>query len=186
MRRFILLSIFAVTAASANDSPMVKSWHALQKIHRVFVSPRCTNCHSPTSRPLQGDEQRLHSMLVRVENNLLGQQCSSCHRDSNSPIKNGPPGGLHWAKPSILKTLHAKMTPQDLCRLLRNPAASVFESGENIGKERSLADILQHLQIDPLVRWAWNPGPGRTPAPGTHAEFLEAAKSWIENGAYCP
>jgi hypothetical protein len=33
------------------------------------------------------------------------------------------------------------------------------------------AYILKHVVTDSLVKWAWAPGPGRTPAPGTNAEF---------------
>jgi len=43
-----------------------------------------------------------------------------------------------------------------------------------------------HVSDDPLVRWAWNPGPGRTPAPGTHAQFAKAMSVWINGGAPCP
>lgn len=43
-----------------------------------------------------------------------------------------------------------------------------------------------HAQVDPLVKWAWTPGPGRTPVPASHEEFIEAMDVWISGGASCP
>jgi hypothetical protein len=36
---------------------------------------------------------------------------------------------------------------------------------------RDIASILKHVTSDSLVLWAWQPGPGRSPAPGSNAEF---------------
>jgi hypothetical protein len=51
---------------------------------------------------------------------------------------------------------------------------------------RTLAEVVQHLATDPLVLWAWAPGPGRQPAPGTHATFAALMKAWADTGAECP
>jgi hypothetical protein len=51
---------------------------------------------------------------------------------------------------------------------------------------RDLAAILKHLVTDTLVLWAWEPGPGRTPAPGSNAEFAALMKAWVDSGAHCP
>jgi hypothetical protein len=51
---------------------------------------------------------------------------------------------------------------------------------------RNMADLLHHLSEDTLVGWAWSPGSGRTPAPGTQAVFGEIMRAWAEAGAYCP
>ena len=37
-----------------------------------------------------------------------------------------------------------------------------------------------------LVGWAWNPGAGREPAPGTWAAFGALIEAWNESGAECP
>ena len=37
-----------------------------------------------------------------------------------------------------------------------------------------------------MVGWAWRPGEGRIPAPGTQAEFGDLIQAWIESGAQCP
>jgi len=51
---------------------------------------------------------------------------------------------------------------------------------------RSLADIRTHMATDRLVGWAWRPGEGRKPAPGTQAEFGTLIEAWISTGAHCP
>jgi hypothetical protein len=37
-----------------------------------------------------------------------------------------------------------------------------------------------------LVGWAWHPGAGRRPAPGTQERFGEIIEAWIETGSECP
>ena len=39
---------------------------------------------------------------------------------------------------------------------------------------------------DELVGWGWNPGVGRTPAPGTQEEFGKLIQAWADSGAQCP
>jgi hypothetical protein len=39
---------------------------------------------------------------------------------------------------------------------------------------------------DPLVEWAWNPGPGRESAPGTFEDFVQLMKWWRDQNAACP
>jgi hypothetical protein len=51
---------------------------------------------------------------------------------------------------------------------------------------RTLADIHEHVSDDPLVGWAWHPGAGRMPAPGSQAEFGKLIEAWISTGAQCP
>jgi isoquinoline 1-oxidoreductase beta subunit len=40
--------------------------------------------------------------------------------------------------------------------------------------------------IGSLVQWAWTPGLGRAPAPGTNAEFGALLEAWAATGAHCP
>jgi len=51
---------------------------------------------------------------------------------------------------------------------------------------RDTAAILKHVTTDSLVLWAWNPGPGRAPAPGTNAEFGKLLEAWAKTGAHWP
>jgi hypothetical protein len=39
---------------------------------------------------------------------------------------------------------------------------------------------------DDLVAWAWRPGEGREPAPGTQELFGQLIQAWIDTGAQCP
>lgn len=51
---------------------------------------------------------------------------------------------------------------------------------------RSLSQIQTHMATDTLVGWAWHPGEGRAPAPGTQAELGALIQAWIASGAHCP
>ena len=46
--------------------------------------------------------------------------------------------------------------------------------------------LVEHVSHDALVLWGWDPGPGRTPVPVPHDEFVKALKTWIESGAPVP
>jgi hypothetical protein len=50
----------------------------------------------------------------------------------------------------------------------------------------SLPDIVHHIGDDGLVGWAWSPGVGRTPAPGTQKEAKALVEAWVKSGAACP
>jgi len=43
--------------------------------------------------------------------------------------------------------------------------------------------LLRHLSDDSLVGWAWSPGAGRMPAPGSQAEFGALMRAWAGAGA---
>ena len=67
-------------------------------------------------------------------------------------------------------------TPAQLCAQLSDPR-------RNGGK--TLAQIQQHLAHDALVGWGWDPGHGRTAAPGSQAELGALFQAWIDSGAVC-
>jgi hypothetical protein len=52
--------------------------------------------------------------------------------------------------------------------------------------ERSLDEVLEHVQDAPIVLWGWKPGEDRTPVPGSHEEFVKNMKEWVDKGAVCP
>jgi hypothetical protein len=44
----------------------------------------------------------------------------------------------------------------------------------------------EHLAIDDLVAWGWNPGSGLDAVPGTQAVLGGLIRAWIDSGAECP
>jgi hypothetical protein len=59
--------------------------------------------------------------------------------------------------------------------------------GQDGGKtlNTALEHILTPGMVDPLVAWAWEPGPGRDPPPETLDQFIDLLKWWKKAGAAC-
>ena len=93
-----------------------------------------------------------------------------------------PPGVPHvepfpdWQLAPIEMAIEGR-SPGELCRQLKDPK----QTGN-----LSLRDIIFHLDEDPLVLWAFDPGAGRTPIRIPHDVFIEAAREWANAGAPCP
>jgi hypothetical protein len=68
-------------------------------------------------------------------------------------------------------------TAGQICRQIKEPARN--------GK-RNLAQIIEYMGHDTLVGWAWNPGEGRIPVPGTQERFKGLVTAWAATGAFCP
>jgi hypothetical protein len=68
-------------------------------------------------------------------------------------------------------------TVGQICAQIKDPA-------RNGG--RSIDDIVHHVGTDHLVGWAWAPGAGRQPAPGTQAQAGTLLDEWVKSGAVCP
>jgi hypothetical protein len=145
---------------------------------KVLQHPRCVNCHPVGDRPRQTDTMRLHQPLVvrgKDGHGAPGMACATCHGASNFDPA-GVPGDPHWALAPASMTWEGKSLGQ-ICGQLKDPK-------RNGG--RDIAAILKHVMTDSLVKWGWNPGPGRTPAPGTNAEFGALLAAWADIGAHCP
>jgi hypothetical protein len=148
------------------------------ELGKVLTSPRCTNCHPATDRPRQGDNARLHQPpVVRGPDGmgLESMRCNSCHQSANfEPAR--VPGHPHWHLAPAVMAWEGKTIGQ-ICRQVSDPA-------RNGG--RTLAQLVEHIGDDTLVGWAWQPGFGRTPAPGTQREAKALVETWIATGAACP
>ncbi len=59
-------------------------------------------------------------------------------------------------------------------------------AAESAGLRRDLEALVEHMAEDSLVGWAWTPGAGRQPAPGTWESFGELIRAWAKTGAACP
>jgi hypothetical protein len=163
-----------------NGETSDQSLQAFREVASVLTSPRCLNCHVPGDGPLQGDDSHPHAMNVKRGADGKGAaalRCSACHQTENARFLHGPPGAVDWQLPSRQTPMAWKgLTTGELCRTLKDPAKN---------GNRSLQDLVVHMDTS-LVRWAWNPGPGRTLPPFSHEEFVARLKVWIETGAACP
>ena len=148
---------------------------------KVITHPRCANCH-PVDRPTQADDRHPHMPAVSrgADGHGEGLQCASCHTAKNVWVGGTHivtiPGHPRWALAPASMAWQGK-SPGEICAQIKDPA-------RNGGK--TLAQIQEHMARDELVAWGWNPGLGRTPAPGTQAQLGELIQAWIDTGAKCP
>lgn len=150
---------------------------------RVIESPRCMNCHPATRSPTQGQDMHPHVPPLQAGmdgHGVAGLACSTCHQRANVATFGAAiasiPGHPHWALAPASMSWQGK-TPAEICKQLKNPA---------LNGGRTLAEIQEHVAKDSLVGWAWHPGAGRAPAPGTQEEFGKLIGDWIATGAACP
>jgi hypothetical protein len=149
---------------------------------KVIQHPRCINCHPATRSPTQGDDKHPHIPPIASDAAMRasGIPCASCHQVKNSPTASAGirsvPGAEHWGLAPQSMAWQG-LTTGAICEQIKDPARN--------GK-RSLEQIRVHMSEDHLVGWAWHPGEGRTPAPGTHEEFGRLVAAWVATGAHCP
>lgn len=193
-----LLGAAALTANSrAADSPPVAEARGLRAVAsfvagdaarrsvelfteagKVLLHPRCVNCHPAGDRPLQGEDGHAHQPRVdrgAGGHGVAGLHCGACHMAANFD-EAGVPGHPHWHLAPRSMAWQGR-TLGEVCEQLKDPA-------RNGG--RTLAEVVEHMRKDPLVAWAWSPGTGRQPAPGTQAEFAALIEAWAATGAACP
>ncbi len=102
-------------------------------------------------------------------------RCATCHTAANYDAVGVPgnPGGHSRPPPWRGKADRSRRSAQQIKDPARNGGAT-------------LDAIVVHMTSDPLVGWAWTPGVGREPAPGTQAAFGALVKAWADSGAACP
>jgi hypothetical protein len=145
---------------------------------KVLQHPRCVNCHPRGDRPMQTDRMRPHEPLVvrgADGHGAPGLACTTCHGNANYETARVP-GDPHWHLAPASMAWEGRSLGQ-ICVQIKDPA-------RNGGKD--IAALLHHMAEDTLVGWGWSPGEGRTPAPGTQAEFGALLRAWAEAGAHCP
>jgi hypothetical protein len=145
---------------------------------KVLTHARCVNCHPASDRPLQTDRMQPHQPLVVRGANGHGapaMACGTCHGPANfDPAR--VPGHPEWHLAPASMAWEGRTLGQ-ICEQIKDPA-------RNGGKD--MAALVHHMAEDSLVGWAWSPGPGRTPAPGTQVAFGELIRAWAGAGAHCP
>lgn len=151
---------------------------AFAVVAQVTLSPRCRNCHAADDRPRQRDEGIVHRMSISRRSTEVGLQCTACHRETNAKQAGAPPGAEDWRMPPReIPMVFMGKTPQQICMQLGDPEQT---------NGRALHDLVDHVLEDPLVKWSWQPGPGRTPPPVPYEEFVEALRVWTQAGGPCP
>ena len=149
---------------------------------KVLQSPRCLNCHPVTGGPTQGDDMHAHMPpVVRGEADFgaAGMNCTTCHGSKNVKFANGPgsiPGHQPWMLAPVSMGWQG-LSLSEICVQLKDPARN---------GNRDLEALYEHNATDGLVGWGWEPGEGRTPAPGSEAEFAALTRAWIDSGSACP
>jgi hypothetical protein len=167
-----------VSAFAAIADARARSLALFEEAGKVFRHPRCVNCHVDGDEPLQTDRMQSHQPPVvrgAEGHGAPGLRCSACHGADNFDAARAP-GSAHWLLPPTTMALENRSLGQ-ICEQIKDPARN--------GK-RTIAAVLDHVASDSLIIWAWSPGAGRTPPPGTHAEFVALMQAWVNAGAHCP
>jgi hypothetical protein len=146
---------------AAISDPAALSAALFTELGKVLSHPRCVNCHPAGDRPRQGEAGRPHQPPVERGADGHGSPAMRCS------IWHLAPREMAWEG----KTL------ADICAQLKDPA-------RNGG--RSVDELIHHVRDDTLVGWAWAPGFGRQPAPGTQTQAGALVEAWVRTGAICP
>jgi hypothetical protein len=158
--------------------PRTRALALFEEAGKVLQHPRCVNCHPLGERPLQGDLMRPHQPVVirgKDGHGAPAMACNTCHHGANyDPARVAGHPEWHLAPASMA---WEGRTLGQICDQIKDPA-------RNGGKD--MAALLHHMAEDSLVGWGWSPGAGRTPAPGTQAEFGALLRAWADAGAHCP
>ena len=163
--------------ASISDTG-ARSAAMFTELGKVLTNPRCVNCHPVGDRPHQTDASRLHQPPVARGPDGHGTEtmrCSTCHGNANfDPGR--MPGHPEW-----------HLAPREMAwegKSIAEICAQITDPARNGG--RKVEDLIHHIGEDTLVGWAWHPGFGRSPAPGTQKEAGALVEAWVKTGAACP
>ena len=184
---FVAVALCALAACSmaprnngavSNSGAVASAEDPFATVARVLRHPRCLNCHTVTNFPRVGDQGLRHRMNVQrgpEDHGVPGMKCSTCHQESNQ-IASGVPGAPHWGLAPLSMGWEG-LDDHDLAKTL-------IDRTKN--GDRSLEDLVEHMEKDPLVGWAWDPGAGREAPQVSRQNFIAALEKWIEGGAKLP
>lgn len=172
----------AVREAVHNGDDAIKremeSKQAFQEAYKVFMHPRCMNCHPAGDVPLQGDDSHLHTQGVERGpdgKGLYALKCKNCHQDANLPGEHMPPGHPNWHLPSARRPMVFQgKTPRQLAASFKDSSFTGF---------KNMNQFIEHVEKDHLVLHSFTYG---TRPPLSHAQFVKKVKEWISKGAALP
>lgn len=155
-----------------------ESKEAFIEAYKVFMHPRCLNCHPAGDTPFQGDAGVLHTQGVKRGpdgKGLYAMKCKNCHQDANTPGEGMPPGHPNWhLPPANRKMVFEGKSPRQLAMNFKDPKFTGFNTMDK---------FLHHIEDDTLVKHSFTYG---TPPPLSHEEFAAKVKEWIDKGAALP
>ncbi len=178
MRILLPLVVVLPVACSRTEAAPAADPRLFDPIASVVMHPRCMNCHYVDS-PRQTDASIVHQPLVVRGKNDHGaptQPCQTCHQATNT-ADGFVPGVATWALAPVSMKWEG-LTKAEICEELKDPARN--------GGRRTGEAVIEHMKVDPLVLWAWNPGTGRSLPPLSHDKFVEALEAWVSAGMPCP
>lgn len=160
---------------------------AWARVYEVASHPRCSNCHvGVDNRPMWSGpsygKTRPHGMNITGGESRIGAEtvvCSTCHSTSergNPRPHEAPRVGMSWQLAPVEAEWFGK-TSEEICAQLRDP--------ERNG-DRTFMEIANHLDHDLILHWAWEPGPGREPAPYDLQSHINDVLAWGVAGMPCP
>lgn len=185
----ILIAAVLLVAAAAISFPLLHAVqeanaqanaaaHPFSEIAKVLQHPRCMNCHPRDDTPRQGADRHPHQMLItrgKDDHGAVAARCSACHRDENNEFT-GVPGAPHWGLAPKSMGWQGLSVGQ-LCANLKD---------RKLNGNKSLDQLVEHMEKDELVKWGWKPGKDREPVPIGHEDFVKVVKAWAALGGPCP
>lgn len=166
-----------VSSSSSSVQAEQNGLRAFADIASVLRHPRCLNCHPAGDVPRQTDARLAHFPPVTRDaddHGAIGMRCGTCHQAENQ--FNGVPGAPGWSVAPRSMAWEG-LNDHDLAEQLKDPR-------RNGG--RTLPQIVEHLNNERLVLWAWHPGENRSVPPLTHEQFVKRVEDWIAAGAPSP
>ncbi|MEM1245915.1 MAG: hypothetical protein AAGK22_06060 [Acidobacteriota bacterium] len=164
---------------------------AWDRVFEVFIHPRCANCHTDKrGLPMWTDdatgETRPHGMNIHAGDSRIGAElleCSTCHATSTRPntTPHAPPhAGLPWQLAPV-EFLWFGQDSKTVCEQVRDPRRNGGRNGQGL-----IEHITHDASIGAFITWAFDPGGGREPAPGSMQEHLDDTVEWVAAGMPCP
>jgi hypothetical protein len=162
----------------ADNKREEESKQAFIEAYKVFMHPRCMNCHPSGDVPLQGEDSHLHTQGVKRGKDgrgLYAMKCKNCHQDANLIGDNLPPGHPNWhLPPADRKMVFEGKSPRQLAMGFKDPKFTGFNTMDK---------FLHHIEHDSLVKHSFTYG---VKPPLSHADFASKVREWVEKGAALP